>query len=81
MGDLPKRRGSVMGMNPDENRKGYTIIEAEVPKAEMMNYSIDLRAKTQGRGTYTYKITRYDEVPANEAKKIIEAAKANMEED
>ena len=81
MGDLPKRRGSVMGMNPDEERKGYTIIEAEVPKAEMMNYSIDLRAKTQGRGTYTYKITRYDEVPANEAKKIIEAAKANMEED
>ena len=81
MGDLSKRRGSVMGMSPDEERKGYTVVEAEAPKAEMMNYSTDLRAKTQGRGTYTFSVVRYDEVPAAEAKKIIEAAKADMDED
>jgi len=79
MGDLNKRRGRVMGMNPDADRKGYTIVEAEAPYAEMMEYTIILRAMTQGRGSYTYKFIRYEEVPQNEAQKII--ANAKVEDD
>ena len=80
MGDInSKRRGSVMGMNPSEEKKGYTVIEAEVPKAEMVDYSIALRAMTQGRGTYTFYFERYAEVPGNIAQKIIAEAK-NAEE-
>ena len=80
MGDLNKRRGRVMGMNPDEDRKGYTIVEAEAPYAEMMEYTIILRAMTQGRGSYTYKFIRYEEVPSNEAQKIIANAKVEDDE-
>ncbi|MBQ3528383.1 MAG: elongation factor G [Clostridia bacterium] len=79
MGDLNKRRGRVMGMNPDADRKGYTVVEAEAPYAEMMEYTIILRAMTQGRGSYTYKFIRYEEVPQNEAQKII--ANAKVEDD
>ena len=80
MGDInSKRRGSVMGMNPNPDKRGYTIVEAEVPKAEMSDYSISLRAMTQGRGSYTYRFERYAEVPGNIAPKIIEQAK-NEEE-
>ena len=74
MGDLNKRRGRVMGMNPDEDRPGYTIVEAEAPQAEMMDYTIVLRAMTQGRGKFTYNFVRYEEVPASEAQKVIAAA-------
>ncbi len=80
MGDInSKRRGSVMGMNPAEEKKGYTVIEAEVPKAEMVDYSISLRAMTQGRGTYTFYFERYAEVPGNIAQKIIAEAKNDNE--
>jgi len=80
MGDInSKRRGSVMGMNPAENKPGYTTIDAEVPKAEMTDYSISLRAMTQGRGTYTFYFIRYAEVPGNIAQKIIAESKNNEE--
>ena len=81
MGDITKRRGRVMGMTPDDERKGYTIIEAEAPKAEMMDYTIVLRAMTQGRGSYTFKFVRYEEVPNSEAQKIIAKAKAEADEE
>ena len=81
MGDITKRRGRVMGMTPDEDRKGYTIIEAEAPTAEMMDYTIVLRAMTQGRGSYTFKFIRYEEVPASEAQKIIAKAKAEADDE
>ena len=72
IGDLNKRRGRVMGMNPDN--EGNTIVEAEVPMAEMSSYAIDLRAMTQARGSFTMKFERYEEVPkANQAKIIAEA--------
>ncbi len=80
MGDLNKRRGRVMGMNPDEKRKGYTIVEAEAPKAEMMDYTIVLKAMTQGRGSFVFEFDHYEEVPANEAQKIIAAHKAEDDE-
>ena len=81
MGDLNKRRGRVMGMNPDASRNGYTIVEAEAPLAELQDYTIVLRAMTQGRGMYTYRFVRYEEVPASEAQKIIADAKAQAEEE
>ena len=72
MGDLSKRRGRPMGMNPDHD--GNTVIEAEVPMAEMGSYAIDLRAMTQARGSFTLDFVRYEEVPkANQAKIIAEA--------
>ena len=74
IGDLNKRRGRVMGMNPDHD--GNTVVEAEVPMAEMSSYAIDLRAMTQARGSFTMKFERYEEVPkANQAKIIEEASK------
>ena len=81
IGDLNKRRGRVLGMNPDEHGKGRTIVEAEVPMAEMANYTISLRAISQGRGSFDYAFARYEEAPANVAQKIIEDAKKNMAEE
>ncbi len=75
MGDLSKRRGRPMGMNPDSD--GNTVVEAEVPMAEMTSYAIDLRAMTQARGSFTLEFVRYEEVPkANQQKIIDEALKA-----
>ena len=79
IGDLPKRRGTVLGMNPHEKKSGYTVVEADVPKAEMMDYVIALRAMTQGRGSFDFTVDRYEEVPGEVAKKII--AEAQVEED
>ncbi len=73
MGDLSKRRGRPMGMNPDAD--GNTVVEAEVPMAEMSSYAIDLRAMTQARGSFTLSFVRYEEVPKGSQAKIIEEAK------
>ncbi|MBQ7412295.1 MAG: elongation factor G [Clostridia bacterium] len=70
MGDLNKRRGRVLGMEPNPRRPKYTIVEAEVPKAEMVDYVISLRAMTQGRGEFTFHYARYEEVPSQIASKI-----------
>ena len=76
VGDLNKRRGRVMGMNPDPKHRGWSIVEAEVPNGEMSSYAIDLRAMTQGRGSFELSFVRYEEVPqANQAKIIAEAKK------
>ena len=73
IGDLNKRRGRVMGMNPDGS--GDTVVEAEVPMAEMGSYAIDLRAMTQARGSFTLTFERYEEVPKVNQAKIIADAK------
>ena len=77
MGDLSKRRGRPMGMNPDAD--GNTVVEAEVPMAEMSSYAIDLRAMTQARGSFTLRFERYEEVPKANQAKIIEDAKKDEE--
>ena len=77
IGDLNKRRGRVMGMNPCGN--GEQIVEAEVPMGEMSDYAIILRAMTQGRGSYSMKFVRYEEVPQINQQKIIDDAKENEE--
>ena len=75
MGDLNKRRGAVMGMDAAE-KKGYTVVHAVAPKAEISDYPIVLRAMTQGRGSFEFKVTGYDTVPGNIASKIVEKYKA-----
>ena len=74
MGDLNKRRGAVMGMDPAA-KKGYTTVHATAPKAEIVDYPIALRAMTQGRGSFEYTVTGYDTVPSNIAAKIVEKYK------
>ena len=71
MSNLNKRRGSVMGMDPAAKR-GYTTINATIPKAEILDYTITLRAMTQGRGSFTFTETGYEQVPMNIAMKIKE---------
>ncbi len=71
MGDLNKRRGSVMGMNPYEGKVGYTSIQAMAPKSELSDYPIALRAMSQGRGWFDYEVTGYDVVPKNVQDKIV----------
>ena len=78
IGDLNKRRGRVMGMNPCGN--GQQVVEAEVPIGEMSSYAIDLRSMTQGRGSYSLKFVRYEEVPQMNQATIIEDAKKDAEE-
>ena len=78
IGDLNKRRGRVMGMNPDED--GNQVVEAEVPMAEMSSYAIDLRSITQSRGSFTFHFVRYEDAPPAAQEKAIEAAKAMNEE-
>ena len=73
MGDINKRRGRVIGMEPEG--KVQKII-AEVPMAEMFSYATDLRSMTQARGSFTSKFClRYEEVPASEVGKILEESK------
>ncbi len=79
--DLNKRRGRVLGMHADENKKGYQIVEAEVPKSEMSDYTIALRAITAGLGTYTFDIVRYEEVPALVAEKVVKEAELEDDDD
>ncbi|AUD64872.1 translation elongation factor G [Tenericutes bacterium MZ-XQ] len=72
MGDMSKRRGHVLGMNQAD---GFQVVVAEVPEAEIVSYAIDLKAMTQGSGSFTREFVRYDEVPAQLIDKIIEAYK------
>ncbi|MBO4326156.1 MAG: elongation factor G [Clostridia bacterium] len=78
MGDMNKRRGRILGMNPVGN--GIQEIVAEAPMAEMTRYAIDLRAMTQARGNFHTEFARYEDVPEMIAQKIIEEAKKNAAE-
>ena len=80
IGDLNKRRGRVLGMNPSEKKSGYTVVEADVPKAEMTDYTISLRAMSQGRGSYDFTVDRYEEVPGAVAQKVIAEADKSDDE-
>ncbi|MCE5188937.1 MAG: elongation factor G [Eubacteriales bacterium] len=77
-GDLSSRRGRMLGMNPVD---GGTIVVAEAPLSEMFKYATDLRSMSQARGSFTSEFVRYEDVPANIAKKIIEQAKKEDEEE
>ena len=74
IGDINKRRGRIIGMEPQENK--IQEITAEVPIAEMSDFSTAMRAISQGTATFTTEFARYEEVPAAIMQKIIEKAKA-----
>lgn len=71
--DLNTKRARVHGMNPEGE---YTVVEAQVPQAEILRYAIDMKSITQGRGSFTMKFSRYEEVPAHLSQKIITDAQA-----
>jgi len=75
MGDINKRRGKILGMEP--LGKGKQVIYAQAPQAETFKYAIDLRSMTQGRGYFEMEIEKYDEVPYQIAQKIIAQANNN----
>jgi len=77
IGDLNSKRGRVMGMEPSGKRQ---IVKAQVPLAEMSRYTIDLKSITQGRGKFRMEMDHYEEVPAQDADKIIAKAKLDREE-
>lgn len=77
MGDLNKRRGRVLGMNPDH--KGNQIIEADVPMAEIIGYSTDLRSMTGGMGDYSYTFSRYEQAPSDVQEKEIKERASKVE--
>jgi len=79
IGDINKRRGRILGMNANENRKGYSIVEAEVPKSEMLDYAVIMRALSGGLGRYTFEFVRYEEVPGIVSQKIIETAQKEQQ--
>lgn len=78
MGEVNKRRGRVLGMEPAGS--GRQTVEAEVPMAEMHDFCTFLRQCTQGRGSFTFEFERYEEAPGNVSQKVIEAAKAESGE-
>ena len=77
MGDLNKRRGRVLGMNPDH--KGNQIIEADVPMAEIIGYSTDLRSMTGGMGEYSYTFNRYEQAPSDVQEREIRERASKVE--
>lgn len=81
MGDLNKRRGRVLGMNPDH--KGNTVIEAEVPELELYGYSTVLRSMTGGSGDFSFTFARYEQAPNDIQQKQIQdrASKVNADEE
>ncbi|QBE98144.1 elongation factor G [Blautia producta] len=79
MGDLNKRRGRVLGMNPDPDHKGCTVVEADVPMLSIYGYSTDLRSMTGGSGNFSFEFSRYEQAPSDIQEKEI-AARASAEE-
>lgn len=78
MGDLNTRRGRILNM---EQERGKATVVAQVPLAEMLRYSTDVRSMTQGRGLYTAQLSHYDPVPSHLAQNIIAQAKKEHEEE
>ncbi len=75
IGDINKRRGQMLGMTPQED--GMTLIEGEVPMAEMHTYASDLRSMTQARGGFSFEFIRYQEAPQNVVDKIVAESSNN----
>ena len=72
MGDMNKRRGRIMGIDSDEDG---SVVESEVPTAEMGSYATDLKSMTQGRGWFTMEHVRYEAAPPEVAEKVIALSK------
>jgi elongation factor G len=78
MGDISSRRGKISGMEA----VGHTqIIRAQVPLAELHKYATVLRSRTGGRGVFTASMSHYEEVPREQAERIIAAAAAEKKKE
>jgi elongation factor G len=77
-GDLSTKRSRLSGM---EQIRGYTVITAQAPLAEILRYATDLRSITQGRGIYTMSLSHYEQVPSHVASEIIAKAQREKEEE
>ncbi len=77
MGDLNKRRGRVLGMNPADH--GYQEIVADIPQMEIYGYNTDLRSMTGGSGTFSYEFARYEQAPEEIQKREVEARASKLE--
>ena len=77
--DCTKRRGMILnqGATPD----GDTLIDAEVPMAEMLKYATELRSMTKGRGTYVIDFDRYEQAPGNVTEKVVAATAAERKDE
>ena len=78
MGDLNKRRGRVLGMNPAGD--GKTVVEAEIPTASLNGYCTVLRSMTGGSGVYEYEFVRYEQAPQDIQEKEVAARAAKVAE-
>ncbi len=78
MGDLNKRRGRVLGMNPIQGDK--QVIEADIPMSGLFGYCTDLRSMTGGRGEYMYEFARYEQAPSDVQDKEVAARAAKVAE-
>ncbi len=77
MGDLNKRRGRILGMNPIEG--GRQELEADIPLASLIGYSTDLRSMTGGSGEFSYEFSRYEQMPADAQEKVLKEAAEEKE--
>lgn len=77
MGDLNKRRGRVLGMNPLEG--GKQEIVADIPISETFGYSTELRSMTGGIGEYSYEFNRYEQAPSDVQEKVIAESAKKLE--
>ena len=77
-GDLSLKRGRILGMGVEE---GMEVVDAEAPLVEMQRYATELRSMTQGKGLFEIEFSRYEMVPSNVAKQIIEAHKKEVSEE
>ncbi len=79
MGDLNKKRGRIMGMEPSVG--GLQVITAEAPLSELEKYATELRSMTQARGEFEMSFARYEEAPASVAEKVIADANGGAAEE
>ncbi len=79
MGDLNKRRGRVLGMNPVQG--GKQEIVADIPISETIGYSTDLRSMTGGIGEFTFVFERYEPAPSDVQAKVIEESAKKLQEE
>lgn len=79
MGDLNKKRGRVLGMNPIAG--GKQEINADIPQVELYGYSTALRSITGGAGEYSYEFARYEQAPSDVQEREVELRKKDIEED
>ncbi len=76
IGDLNSRRGKIAGMEPGDE---MTVVRAQVPMAEMLNYEPNLRSMSGGRGSYSMEFSHYEELPAMLADKVVGEARKERE--